>query len=123
MRNTRLMVFVVAALASTASFAGAQSTAPDGARAARVDTGMVRRPRAGLLRGVTLTDEEKSRLKELRKRNKQDFRNALTPEHQKQFDANMQQVTERRLEAKKTRAAKMKGKTRRPKKVRPTPNG
>ncbi|MEO8334825.1 MAG: periplasmic heavy metal sensor [bacterium] len=60
MRNIRLVLVVIAALASTATFAGAQATTPG--RTAE------RGARGDLLRGVTLTDAEKSKLKETRSR-------------------------------------------------------
>jgi Spy/CpxP family protein refolding chaperone len=170
MRNTRLVLVVVAALASTASFAGAQATTPDVAHAGK---GVGHRARGEMLRGVKLSDAEKSKLKEMHgrystetkslreslkpamlearaarqkgdtaaaravlertkgdreklravmQRQKADFRAALTPEHQKQFDANVQQAAEKRASAKKGRGGKghVGG---RQKKVRTTPNG
>jgi len=170
MRNTRLVLLVVAALASTASFAGAQTANPDIARAGK---GVGRRAQGELLRGVKLSDTEKAKLKEMhgkyatetkslreslkpamleartarqkgdtaaarallertksdreklravRQRQMADLRTALTPEHQKQFDANVQQAAEKRASAKKGRGAKKHvGGLR--KKVRPAPNG
>lgn len=157
MRKSRLVVFVVAALASAVSFAGAQSTAPNSATTARTGQGAKHRARGELLRGVTLSAAEKSKLaetharyqsetKSLRQslkpamleartarqkgdtgaaraalektkgdreklravmaRQKNDFRAALTPEHQQQFDANVKQATERRASAKKARGGK-----------------
>jgi Spy/CpxP family protein refolding chaperone len=166
MKNTRLVLLVVAVVASTASFAGAQSTT------ARAGKGVGHRARGELLSGVTLTDAEKSKLKEMHgryqsetkslreslkpamqearaarqkgdtaaaravlertkgdreklravmQRQKTDFRAALTPEHQKQFDANVKQAAERRVSAKKGRGAK--GHVgRREKKVLQAPN-
>ncbi|MEO5817937.1 MAG: Spy/CpxP family protein refolding chaperone [Gemmatimonadaceae bacterium] len=157
MRNSRLVVLVVAALASTASFASAQAARADSAGVARAGRDSNHRARGELLRGVTLTEAEKGKLKELHGRNKEetkslreslkpamkeartarqkgdtaaaravlertkadreklhavmqhqkaDVRAALTPEHQKQFDANVKQVSERRRSAKKGRGGK-----------------
>jgi protein CpxP len=169
MRNTRLVLLVVAALASTASLTAAQATTPNAARAARAGKGVGQRAQGELLRGVTLTDAEKSKLKEthgryqaetkslraslkpamqearaarqkgdtaaaravlertkgdreklraVMERQKADFRAALTPEHQKQFDANVKQVAERRATGKKGRGH-VGG---RQKKIRPATN-
>jgi Spy/CpxP family protein refolding chaperone len=151
MRKSRVIAFVIASLVSTASFAGAQAPA-GGAEAGRhamgrgVEGG---RGQRGLLRGITLSDAEKAKLKEihgryetegkslreslrpvmqearaarqkgdtaavravrdrnkatfdkvqaLRTREQADIRAALTPEHQKLFDANVQQMAQRRAE-------------------------
>ena len=69
MRKSRVIAFVVASLVSTASFAGAQSTAAPGAQAGRhaMRGGMKgERDRDGVLRGIKLSDAEKASLKGLR---------------------------------------------------------
>jgi Spy/CpxP family protein refolding chaperone len=144
MRNSRLVLLVVAVLASAASLAGAQTdpaTARAGRSAARHAGGRE------LLRGITLSAAEKARIKEihvrsraegkavretlkpamqeakaarqkgdtaaaravlertkgdraklraLKEREKNDVRSALSPDQQKQFDANVQQAAKQR---------------------------
>jgi Spy/CpxP family protein refolding chaperone len=151
MRKSRVIAFVIASLVSTASFAGAQAPA-GGAEAGRhaMGRGMAGgRGQRALLHGITLSDAEKAKLKEidaryategkslresmrpvmeearaarqkgdtaaaravrvrnkatfdkvqaLRTREQADIRAALTPEHQKLFDANVQQLAQRRAE-------------------------
>lgn len=69
MGKTRVIALVVASLVSTASFAGAQAPAQQGARQGR--HAMVRGERAGvrvergLFRGIKLSDAEKAKLKDL----------------------------------------------------------
>lgn len=172
MRNTRLVLLVVAALAATSSFASAQATTPNAARVDRAGKSVGHRGRGELLRGVKLTSAEKSKLKEVHgryqsetktlreslkpamhearaarqkgdtaaaravfertksdreklnavmQRQKADIRAALTPEHQKQFDANVQQAAERRTSGKKGRGANGHGGGRQ-KKVESAPN-
>jgi Spy/CpxP family protein refolding chaperone len=71
MRKTRVMALVVAALVSTASFAGAQAPAA-GAQAGRhaMGRGMGggRGERVGALRGIKLSDTEKAKVKEVHKK-------------------------------------------------------
>ena len=70
MRKTRVLALVVASLMSTASFAGAQTppAGPDGGRHAmgRGIEGRRGGERGGALRGLTLSDAEKGKLKEIR---------------------------------------------------------
>jgi Spy/CpxP family protein refolding chaperone len=116
MNKFRVIAFVVASIVSTASFASAQSVTPGSvgaARASRVAQG--RKGHAGLLHGVQLSTTEKAKLKEIRagnraqrERQKSDLRAALSPEHQKQFDANVQQASQHRG------ARAKKGRGRRP---------
>lgn len=158
MGKTRVIALVVASLVSTASFAGAQAPAQQGARTGRHEMmqGMRAGARAerGLFRGITLSDAEKAKLKEihgkyaeqakslreqmkpamqearadrqkgdtaaaravwvrnkgtmdkladLRKDELAETRSALTPENQKRFDANVQQLAKRREEMKERR--------------------
>ncbi len=170
MRNTRLVLLVVAALASAPSLASAQTTTPSAARAGK---GVGQRARGELLRGVKLTDAEKIKLKEMHgqyqaetkslraslkpsmqearaarqkgdtaaaravfertkddrdklravmDRQRTDFRAALTPEHQKQFDLNVKQAADRRASAKKSRGGAKGQAGGRHRKVRPAPN-
>ena len=155
MGKTRVIALVVASLVSTASFAGAQAPAQQGNRTGRhaMEQGMRAGARGerGLFRGITLSEAEKAKLKdihgkyatqakslreqmkpamqearaarqkgdtaaakavfarnkgsfdklaELRKSEQAELRSALTPEHQKQFDANVQQFAKRRDEMK-----------------------
>ena len=163
MTKTRVIAIAVASLVSAASFAGAQAPAPQGARPQRhaMERGMrAGAPRErGLFRGITLSDAEKAKLKdihakyatqakslreqmkpamqeartarqkgdtaaaravfarnkgsfdklaELRKSEQAEIRSALTPEHQKAFDANVERF------AKRHDGMKAKGKGRRP---------
>jgi Spy/CpxP family protein refolding chaperone len=64
MRKTRVMAFVVASLVSTASFAGAQAPAasPKGGRHAMGPGIEGRRGDRGALRGLTLSDAEKTKV-------------------------------------------------------------
>ncbi|HET9683608.1 MAG TPA: Spy/CpxP family protein refolding chaperone [Gemmatimonadaceae bacterium] len=158
MGKTRVIALVVASLVSTASFAGAQAPAQQGARTGRHE--MMQGMRAGarmergLFRGIKLSDAEKAKLKEihgkyaeqakslheqmkpamqearadrqkgdtaaaravwarnkgtmdkladLRKSELAETRSALTPENQKLFDANVQQMAKRREEMKEQR--------------------
>ena len=64
MRTSFIMVLVVAAVASTATIASAQVERPGTAREQRAGRG----GRDGLLRGITLSDAEKSKLKEVHTR-------------------------------------------------------
>jgi Spy/CpxP family protein refolding chaperone len=155
MSKTRVIAIAVASLVSAASFAGAQAPAQQGARPQRhaMERGMRAGARGdrGLFRGITLSDAEKAKLKdihgkyatqgkslreqmkpamqearaarqkgdtaaaravwarnkgtmdklaELRKSEQTEIRSALTPEHQKAFDANVQQFAKRREEMK-----------------------
>lgn len=157
MRSSRVIALVVVAIATTASFAGAQASAPGAARAPRAGRSMAagiqgRAGAAGLLRGVTLSAAEKTKIKQvhasyrteskplreslrpamleakaarqkgdtvaartvlqrtksdreklqaLTERQKSDTRAALSPEHQKQFDANVQQLAQQRAHGRK----------------------
>lgn len=158
MGKTRVIALAVASLVSAASFAGAQAPAPQAAPQARHE--MQRGMRAGargergLFRGITLSDAEKAKLKEihskyqtqakslreqmkpamqearaarqkgdtaaaravlvknkgtfeklaqLRKSEQAEVRSALTPENQKLYDANVQQMQKRRAEMKANR--------------------
>lgn len=145
MHSNRVIALVVATLVSTASFAGAQVTSSRTARASRAQDRVPaqRGSREGLLRGVTLSEAEKGKVKEiqahyrteaqslresmkpalaearaarqkgdtaaaravldrtkgdrekakaLRTRQMADVRAALSPEHQKAFDANVKQA-------------------------------
>jgi Spy/CpxP family protein refolding chaperone len=80
MRNTRLVLLVVAVLASAASLAGAQTSNP-----ATVRTPRSAARRAGgkrLLRGITLSAAEKARIKEIHIRSRTDgkaLRETLKP--------------------------------------------
>ncbi len=67
MRKTHVIALVVASLVSTASFAGAQAATRAGAGAGRhaMGPGMGGRGARGMMRGITLTDAEKARLKEI----------------------------------------------------------
>ncbi len=158
MGKTRVIALAVAALVSAASFAGAHAPAAQGARAARdaMERGMRAGARGerGLFRGITLSDAEKARIKDihskyvaqakslreqmkpamqearaarqkgdtaaaravmaknkatfdkpadLRKSEQAEFRSALTPENQKLYDANVQQIAKRRGEMKANR--------------------
>ena len=153
MRKSFVMVLVVAAVATTATIASAQIARPGAAREQRAGHA----DRNGLLRGITLSDAEKSKLTEIHSRygtegkalreslkparqearaarqkgdtaaaravvertkgdrekvkalmdrQKSDLRAALAPEHQTQFDANVQFVSQRRAEAKRGTAGK-----------------
>jgi Spy/CpxP family protein refolding chaperone len=67
MRKSGVIGFVVASLVSTASLAQAQASAPS-ARAERHGAGRggeARMGRGGLFRGITLTDAEKSHVKQI----------------------------------------------------------
>ena len=173
MRKSLVMVLVVAVVATTATIAGAQIGRPGAAREQRAGHA----GRNGLLRGITLSDAERSKLKErharygtegkvlraslkpamqearaarqkgdtaaaravfertkgdrekvkaLMDRQKSDLRAALSPEHQKQFDANARLVSQRRAEGAKrgTAATVGKGQHRgRGQRVQPAANG
>lgn len=170
MRKSLVMVLVVAAVATTATIAGAQIGRPGAAREQRAGHA----GRNGLLRGITLSDAERSKLKELHSRygtegkslreslkpamqearaarqkgdtaaaravfertkgdrekvkalmdrQKSELRAALSPEHQKQFDANARLVSQRRAEgAKRGKAAKVGKGQHRGQRVRPATN-
>jgi Spy/CpxP family protein refolding chaperone len=151
MRKSHVIALVVASLVSTASFAGAQAPAPaPQAGPHGMGRGMQgERGQRGLLRGITLSEAEKAKLKEihakyepeakalreslkpamlearaarqkgdsaaaraawdrskdgrdkvkaLMEREHGEIRAALSPENQKQFDANVQQLAQRRAE-------------------------
>ena len=151
MRKIRIIAFVVASLVSTASLAGAQAPAGrDQAGRSGMGRGMQGgRGERGLLRGIKLSDAEKTKVKEihgkyaaegktlreslrpameearaarqkgdtaaaravwdrnkagrdkikaLMERERTEIRTALSPENQKQFDANVQQLAQRRAE-------------------------
>lgn len=128
MRKTRVIAFVVASLVSSASILGAQSPGGQGSGAGRHAMGGGMGPGArGLMRGITLTDAEKARLKEihakyraegetlrdslrdasdrarekvrvLRERERAEIRSALSPENQQQLDANVRQTENRRAD-------------------------
>lgn len=67
MHSNRIIALVVATLVSTASFAGAQGTGSP--RAARAQGKAVQRGvRDGLMRGVTLSETEKAKVKEIQAR-------------------------------------------------------
>lgn len=67
MNKSRAIAFVVASIVSAASVAGAQSTTPRAAGDARVARAAQGRGRAaGLLKGLTLSATEKTKLKEIR---------------------------------------------------------
>jgi Spy/CpxP family protein refolding chaperone len=153
MRKTRVFALVVASLVSTASIAGAQAPGRQGGGGGRhaMGAGMGAGAR-GLMRGISLTEAEKARLKEihvkyraegntlreslrpsmeaaraarqrgdtaaaraafdrskgarekaraLRERERAEIRGALTPEHQRQLDANVQQLEKRRADGAK----------------------
>ena len=158
MGKTRVIALVIASLVSTASFAGAQAPAQQGARQGRHAMERGARPgvrvERGLFRGIKLSDAEKAKLKdihskyaaqtkalreqmkpamqearaarqkgdtaaarsvlarnkgsfdkiaELRKNEQAEVRSALTPENQKLYDANVQQLAKRRGEMKANR--------------------
>jgi Spy/CpxP family protein refolding chaperone len=157
MGKTRVIALVVASLVSTASFAGAQAPAQQGARQGHaMERGMRAGARVerGLFRGIKLSDAEKAKLKDihskyatqgkslreqmkpamqearaarqkgdttaaravlarnkgtfdklaqLRKSEQAEVRSALTPENQKLYDANVQQMAKRRDEMKAQR--------------------
>lgn len=73
MRKSHVLAVVVASLVSAASFAGAQAPAP-GATAPRQamkhQGDGVRGMRGGALRGLTLSDAEQAKVKEIRERQK-----------------------------------------------------
>ena len=165
MNKSRAIAFVVAMIVSTATIGGAQAAsprAPGSARAGRAAN--AGRHQKGLLRGVQLTEPEKSALKEIhgsyrsrtqplreslkpamqearaaRERGdtaavraavertkgereqlrtlmgqqKADFRAALSPANQRQFDANVQQASQRRAaKGKRGRGGKAHGRLR-----------
>jgi periplasmic protein CpxP/Spy len=149
MRKSRVIALAIASLVSSASFVQAQSTAP-AAKAARQEMRGIRGGHAGgALKGITLSDAEKAKLKAIhgkyateskslreslkpamqearaarqkgdtvaakavRERNKggreqlkalhdrqqAEVRGALSPEHQKQFDANVATAAQRRAD-------------------------
>jgi len=69
MRKNRVIALVVASVVSTAAVAGAQAPAQGTARAERhgeMGRGFEGRGGRGLLRGLTLSDAEKTKLKEIR---------------------------------------------------------
>ena len=157
MRKSRVIGLVVASLVSTASFAQAQTSAPNAgqerrAEGRRMEGRQGREGRGGLFRGITLTDAEKARVKQihekysteakalreaarpamqdvraarqkgdtagmkaawdktageraklraLMERQRAELRTALTPEHQRVFDANVKQMEQRRAEFEK----------------------
>lgn len=157
MGKTRVIALVIASLVSSASFAGAQVPARQGARQGHaMERGMRAGARVerGLFRGIKLSDAEKAKLKDIRskyaaqakslreqmkpamqeartarqkgdtvaaravlERNKASFekltqlrkseqaeaRSALTPDNQKLYDANVQQMARRRDEMKSQR--------------------
>jgi Spy/CpxP family protein refolding chaperone len=150
MRKVQLAALVVAALVSTASFAGAQASTPGADRAPRAAAReMEGRHGGGLFRDIKLSSAEKAKVKEIHgkyrsetkalhesmkpamkearaarqkgdsaaaravfertkgdreklravmDREKTELRSALTPEHQKLFDANVKQVAQKRGE-------------------------
>ena len=69
MRKTRVIGFVVASLVSVASLAQAQTASPNARQERREARGIEgragREGRGGLFRGITLSDAEKTRLKEV----------------------------------------------------------
>jgi len=69
MRKTRVIGFVVASLVSVASLAQAQTASPNARQERREARGIEgragREGRGGLFRGITLSDAEKSRLKDV----------------------------------------------------------
>jgi Spy/CpxP family protein refolding chaperone len=164
MRKSQVIGLVVASLVSAASFAQAQTSAPNARQerhgAARGMEG--RQGRGGLFRGITLTDAEKAHVKQvhakysaeaktlreslrpamqdaraarqkgdtagvkaawnrtegdrtklraLMDRERTDIRAALTPEHQRTFDANAKQLAERRTELGKNGKRDREGRT------------
>jgi Spy/CpxP family protein refolding chaperone len=151
MRINRVVGFAIAGILTVGTIAQAQSNAPQRERQRGTMGREARggRGRAGLLRGITLSDAEKTQMKAIRTkyaaeakslresmrpamrdlqaaRNKRDsaavksawdgaagdrqklqalmqreraeFRTALTPEHQKVFDANVKSLEQRRAE-------------------------
>jgi Spy/CpxP family protein refolding chaperone len=169
MRSTRLIAFVVATLASTASLAGAQVRDSAGTRAVRAGHNAGGRTGHNApLRGVALSTAEKVKIKEIharfrteakslqeslrpamleartarqkgdtaaarallertkgdraklramRTQEMSDVRASLSPEQQKQFDANLKQAARNRASAKKGRG------TKHLQRMRPGPNG
>lgn len=152
-RGSRVVAFAIISLLSAAPFARAQApVAGEGPRGERHHMGpgmRAGRGMRGLFRGITLSDAEKAKLKDVRakyaperkalhesmnpilrdartarqkgdtagvraalergkdgrekakalmEREQADLRAALTPEHQKQFDVNLQRLAQRRAE-------------------------
>ena len=165
MNKSRAIAFVVATIVSTATIGGAQAASPRAPGSARAgQAANAGRHQKGLLRGVQLTDAEKSALKEVHGRYRSrsqslreslkpamqearaarqrgdtaaaravlertkdereqlrtlmgqqtaDLRAALTPANQRQFDANVQQASQRRAAKGKTgRSSKGHGRRR-----------
>ena len=151
MRNSRVVGFAIAGILAVGTIAQAQSTTtqPQQQRHATRRAGNGERSRAGLLRGITLSDAEKTQVKAihakysaeakslreslrpamqdmraarqkrdsaavkaawdrtagdrqklqaLMQRERAELRSALTPEHQKVFDANATVLQQRRAE-------------------------
>ena len=67
MRKSRVIGFVVASLVSAASFAQAQTAAPNARQERRAEARGIegRGGRGGLFRGITLSDAEKARIKQV----------------------------------------------------------
>ena len=112
MRNSRVVGFAIAGVLAVGTIAQAQSTTTQQQRHATKRDVRDGRGRSGLLRGITLSDAEKSQMKAvrtkyaaeakslraLRQAERAEVRSALTPEHQKVFDANAKTLEERRAE-------------------------
>jgi len=149
MRNSRVVGFAIAGILAVGTIAQAQSTTTQQQRHAMKRDVRGGRGRSGLLRGITLSDAEKSQMKAvrtkygaeakslresmrpamqelrtvrqkrdsaavkaawertagerqklqaLRQQERAEIRSALTPEHQKVFDANAKTMEQRRAE-------------------------
>jgi Spy/CpxP family protein refolding chaperone len=114
MRNSRVVGFAIAGVLAVGTIAQAQSTTTQPRQQRHATKRDVRDGggRSGLLRGITLSDAEKSQMKAvrtkyaaeakslraLRQAERAEVRSALTPEHQKVFDANAKTLERRRAE-------------------------
>jgi Spy/CpxP family protein refolding chaperone len=162
MRINRVVGFAIAGVLTVGAIAQAQSTTTQHQRHAAARDVRGGRGRAGLLRGITLNDAEKTQMKAIRtkyvaeakslresirpamqdlraarqkhdsgavkaawdrtagerqklqalmQRERAEMRTALTPEHQKVFDANVKTMEQRRAEWSKNRKGERGGRT------------